>query len=303
MMLGRLLYPLNKFDRWQVVLFIKGMAGSGKSCIAQMVQKWFCHEDVGIMSNNVQPQFALADLYTKKINICFEVKSDFKLNQAEFQSIVSGEDTAVNRKNKSVVMVQPWDIPLLLLGNESGNWVDAHGSVQRRIFNVGFDHVPANPDPNLTVELDEQCGLTMVKCNMAYRYYTELWGKHTDLWNRVPAYFRRQQAALKSQTDPVANYLQQIDDSVTDVRKGADVYMLFDDFCAKCQEFWRTHNIRTVSLSADTCASAFRIYGITTVNTTKDYNGSRVDGKYVMGIGNPDSIVDSSLSSGSILLT
>jgi hypothetical protein len=296
MMLGRLLYPLNVYDRWQVVLFIKGTAGSGKSCIGQTVQRWFCPSDVGIMSNNVQPQFALADLYDKFINICYEIKSDFKLNQADFQSMVSGEDLGVNRKNKSVEMVQPWTATTLIIGNESGNWIDASGSIQRRIFTVLFDKTPTSPDPNLSVDLKDQSGMLMLKCNMAFRFLAELWGKHTDLWSRAPAYFRRQQNALKTQTDPVALFLQQIEDGgVKNLKKDPNVYMLFDDFCQALTNFCQGRSIRMGSITQEKCTSAFNNNGVKTENGTKDYNGTRKDGKYVVGIGDPNRTTDCSM--------
>lgn len=297
MMLGRLMYPLNVYDRWQVVLFIKGTAGSGKSCIGQTVQRWFCPSDVGIMSNNVQPQFALADLYNKFINICYEIKSDFKLNQADFQSMVSGEDVGVNRKNKSVEMVQPWTATTLIIGNESGNWIDAAGSIQRRIFTVLFDKTPTSPDPNLSVDLKEQAGLLMLKCNMVFRHLAEHWGKHTDLWNKAPPYFRRQQNALKTQTDPVALFLQQIEDGgVKDLKKDPNVYMLFDDFCEELTKFSQRRSIKMGNITPETCASAFKGMHIRTQNATKDYNGTRTDGKYVIGVGDPNRTTDCSMN-------
>lgn len=297
MMLGRLLYPLNVYDRWQVVLFIKGTAGSGKSCIGQAVQRWFCPSDVGIMSNNVQPQFALADLYNKFINICYEIKSDFKLNQADFQSMVSGEDLGVNRKNKSVVMVQPWTATTLIIGNESGNWIDSSGSIQRRIFTVLFDKTPTSPDPNLSVDLEDQAGLLMLKCNMVYRHFVSQWGKNIDLWTKAPLYFRRQQSALKTQTDPIALFLHQIEEgSVSNLKKDPSMYMLFDDFVRDLKAFCDHRSIKIRPATAETCASAFKSSGIRTQNATKDYKGTRVDGKYVIGIGDPNQVIDASMN-------
>jgi putative protein kinase ArgK-like GTPase of G3E family len=53
-MMGRQLYEIGDLDDWQVLGYLLGMAGSGKSTILTKVVKLFYHsDDVGVISNNM----------------------------------------------------------------------------------------------------------------------------------------------------------------------------------------------------------------------------------------------------------
>ena len=121
--LGRMLYSLGDKDRWQIAPFVKGVAGSGKSTLGQLVKLFYDPSDVGILSNNIQKQFGLWDLYEKLVVLCFEVKHDFRLDQAELQSIISAEELCIARKCRDSVTVR-WKTPLMLLGQNinQGKW-------------------------------------------------------------------------------------------------------------------------------------------------------------------------------------
>jgi hypothetical protein len=51
--------------------------------------------DVGTLSNNIERKFGLSALADKLLFIGPEIKADIQLEQAEFQSIVSGETVQV----------------------------------------------------------------------------------------------------------------------------------------------------------------------------------------------------------------
>lgn len=59
---GRMFYDVNERDTWQVIPFLKGVAGTGKSFIINILLSIFDPKDVGILSNNVEEQFGLAPL-------------------------------------------------------------------------------------------------------------------------------------------------------------------------------------------------------------------------------------------------
>lgn len=80
----------------QVVFFLKGAASSGKSTILTRVCRGLYEPaDVGTLSNNIERKFGLSALADKLLFIGPEIKSDIALEQAEFQSIVSGESVQV----------------------------------------------------------------------------------------------------------------------------------------------------------------------------------------------------------------
>jgi hypothetical protein len=203
--LGRMLYAINDKDRWQIMLFIKGVAGSGKSTLGMLVKMFYDPSDVGILSNNAQKQFALADLYEKLVVLCFEVKHNFRLDQAELQSMISGEEVSVARKHKQAVTTE-WDVPSLFMGNEVGPWINSSNSISRRMAVLKFDHKPADSDPDLLAKLRGELPSILLKVNQAYLAAIELYGKR-DIWDAMPEYFRQTQTAMKESTNPFVSYL------------------------------------------------------------------------------------------------
>ena len=92
---GRLCFEVGDMDGWQVIPFLKGIARSGKSTL---ITKVFAHfydvDDVRTLSNNVEKKFGLASIYDAFVFISPEIMGDFSLEQAEFLSIVSGEQVS-----------------------------------------------------------------------------------------------------------------------------------------------------------------------------------------------------------------
>lgn len=210
--LGRMLYATNDKDRWQIMLFIKGVAGSGKSTLGMLVKMFYDPSDVGVLSNNVQKQFALADLYEKLVVICFEVKHNFRLDQAELQSLVSGEEMAIFRKHKEALTIK-WKVPALFMGNEVGPWINASNSITRRMALLKFDHKPTDSDPDLLDKLREELPRILLKVNQAYLAAIDLYGRR-DIWDVMPEYFRQTQTAMKESTNPFVSYLNCCSDLV-----------------------------------------------------------------------------------------
>ena len=64
------------------------------------MKKFYESEDVRTLSNNVERKFGLSSIYDGFMFIAPEVKGDLCLEQAEFQSLVSGEDISIACKHK-----------------------------------------------------------------------------------------------------------------------------------------------------------------------------------------------------------
>ena len=134
--------------------FLKGIAGSGKSTlITKVFKKFYDSEDVRTLSNNIERKFGLSSLYDGFMFIAPEVKGDLCLEQAEFQSLVSGEDVSIAQKYEKAKSVE-WKTPGILGGNEVPNWKDNSGSVLRRLLAFNFGKQVKDADPHLDVKLD-----------------------------------------------------------------------------------------------------------------------------------------------------
>ena len=204
-LIGRLLHPIGEFDDWQVIPLFLGKAGTGKSLIANTVKKMFGKQDVGTLSSNSEAKFGLEALENKLIWVISEIKRNLALDVADFQSMVSGEEVSVARKNK-VASIVKWRAPGLLCGNERPGWIDSQGSIARRLVIFNFQQTVKSHDVDCELEkkLQQELSALILKCNMAYRHTTEFNKGKGGIWNLLPDYFHHQRRTLQISNDPVA---------------------------------------------------------------------------------------------------
>jgi hypothetical protein len=204
--IGRLLYDVGELDCWQVIPFFKGIAGSGKSTlICKVVKKFYDADDVRVLSNNSEKKFGLWSIYDGFIFISPEIKGDICLEQAEFQSIVSGEDLSIARKNEKAICIQ-WKTPGILGGNEMPGWKDNSGSIIRRLVTFQFLRKVKDADPTLDIKLDEEIPAILCKCVRAYLDASAKYAD-VDIWNVIPDYFKTIQKQISMVTNPLHHFL------------------------------------------------------------------------------------------------
>ena len=203
---GRLCFDVGDLDGWQVIPFLKGVAMSGKSTIITKVfKKFYESEDVRTLSNNIERKFGLSSIYDGFMFIAPEVKGDMCLEQAEFQSLVSGEDVSLARKYEKAKSIE-WKTPGILAGNEIPNWKDNSGSVLRRILPFNFSKKVMNADTQLDEKLNKELPAIMLKCIRAYLDYSSKYADK-DIWNVVPTYFKNIQTQVAMVTNSLQNFL------------------------------------------------------------------------------------------------
>lgn len=277
-MLGRLLYPLNELDSWQVIPFFKGMASSGKSTIILKVCKIFYDaQDVGVLSNNVERKFGLSAFYDKCLFLAPEIKSDLAIEQAEFQSVVSGEDLQVNVKHKKA-FATTWAVPGALAGNEVPAWADNSGSVQRRVVLWEFARAVVNGDMKLGEKLAIELPAILVKCNKAYLETVREFS-HVNIWTILPRYFKDTRDQLARSVNSVEAFL-----AGTDVVYGEDLFCPMEDFRAALKTFEVSNNFKSKKYDADFFRGPFDKYGLRIERGKKPYRGTNKTRDYVMGI-------------------
>jgi hypothetical protein len=224
---GRLCFDVGELDGWQVIPFFKGIARSGKSTlITKVFKKFYENEDVGTLSNNIEKKFGLSAIKDSFMFIAPEVKGDLALEQAEFQSIVSGEDVSIAVKNKTAVSIE-WKVPGVLGGNEVPNWKDNSGSILRRILPWNFGKQVQDADPQLDEKLNGELPIILLKCVRAYIDYSNKF-RNKDIWNVVPEYFKQVQKQVAMVASSLTNFLES-----TNVIFGEDLYVPQSIFVAK----------------------------------------------------------------------
>jgi hypothetical protein len=251
--MGRLCFDVNEMDGWQVIPFLKGIAQSGKSTlITKVARKFYECEDVATLSNNIEKKFGLSSIYNGFMFISPEIKGDLQLEQAEFQSMVSGEDVSVARKNEQALSMQ-WKTPGILGGNEVPNWKDNSGSILRRLatLNFGRQIAPDVADPHLEYKLEEEMPAILCKCLRAYLDYAKQYADK-DIWNVLPAYFK----TIRSQVATVTNSLQHFLCSEK-FNFSPDRFVPQRVFVAQFNQHCRENNLGTFKFNPDFYAGPF----------------------------------------------
>jgi hypothetical protein len=206
---GRMMFDVNERDGWQIAIFVKGVAGSGKSTmIVNTIGKLYDAEDVGVLSNTFEKRFGLSPLADRLILIGPDIKENFTLDSAQFQSIVSGEAVSAAAKNRDPIEKQAWTAPLAMAGNKVPEWDDNAGSLARRNAVFQMDHTvdPDKMEGNLAEAIASNMPSIIYKCALAYHFASKYWGQKS-FWSVVPSYFLVQQQRLQAQTNQLVAFL------------------------------------------------------------------------------------------------
>ena len=304
--IGRLFYEVNSEinDDWQVVLFIKGQANTGKSTIAEWVQRWFLTRSVGVLNNNAQPEFGISDLVNndgsqKQLVVCLEVKSDFSMNQSDFQSMISGESLMVTWKHERSKLIKHWRAAMLLLGNALMGFVDNAGSMSRRLKILLFSKELTDSlrDSKLGNRLytEEGCA-ALAKSILAYqwargRYHdVSTWGTDPRTGRPiVPKHFHRTRENVREQSNSLVAYLNDPNTSDTQLVYHRNAYIPLDTL----RENWKTKAQelgfhRGQQWNDDFYAPPLRRKGLRIVKERRQYppsTGQMQLLRYVVGIG------------------
>jgi hypothetical protein len=202
---GRLAYEVNEQDKWQIQLFLKGLAGTGKSTLLQQLVYLWDPSDVAILSNTTQKMFPLESLLNVFVYFGLDISSHFSLDQTLWQSMVSGEGIAVNRKHKDTQSVD-WKVPGAFAGNENPPWKDKSGSVSRRLAIIAFMKHIGKSNPMLNEKLRANIGAFIMKISIAYMDLSTSAGDRS-IWNMLPHYFKDTQKSLREETHFLQKFL------------------------------------------------------------------------------------------------
>ena len=285
-MLGRVLYSVGEKDNWQVGVFFKGVACSGKSTIGNIMKYVYPPGRVGTLSSNGEDKFGLSALYDKLLFVCTEVKSNFVLNQGDWQSMVTGEDVAVAIKHKCAIN-KKWDVPGVLCGNEVPGWADAAGSVVRRIVLFDFPKKVRDGDPHLFTKLKDSIGAFICKINRAYLTAVEEFGNQ-DLWKPgiLPNRLIKANRELQCEVDGLTSFLQNDSDIMFD----KDKYILEKEFREAYKKYAQRKGLVASDLPIQSShrKKVYDEHEITIENGIKRWPdttyGKNMKGIYLMGV-------------------
>ncbi|MAG09744.1 MAG: hypothetical protein CL494_04965 [Actinobacteria bacterium] len=278
---GRLCYEVGELDGFQVMPFFKGIARSGKSTAINDVFKQFYEiEDVKTLSNNVEKKFGLSSIYDGLLFVGPEIRGSMALEQAEFQSIVSGESVSIavkHEKAKSLV----WTTPGVMAGNEVPGWKDTGGSIIRRLVTFNFVRQVVNADAQLPQKLHAEIPFILQKCVRAYLDYAQHKYRNVgNIWDVLPKYFIDVRKEIEEQVSPLDRYLNSTEVIIDpDVRCPSSVFQdAFMQYAARrCGE-------KGIKFSVDFTRGPFNTRGITIERLSEYWGGDMYDEDFFVGV-------------------
>ena len=227
-------------------------------------------EDVAVLSNNIEKKFGLSSIVNGFMFISPEVKGDLQLEQAEFQSMVSGEDVSVARKFDTALTLQ-WKTPGILGGNEVPNWKDNSGSILRRLITINFGRQIADSeaDPLLEKKLETEIPAILCKCLRAYLDYANKYSDK-DIWNVLPKYFKTIQSQVATVTNSLQHFL-----SSEKVRFGPNLFIPQRVFITHYYQHTSQNGLgEKPKFNQDSYAGPFSSREIEVRTDSKIYNGT-----------------------------
>ncbi|KAJ1631714.1 hypothetical protein T492DRAFT_838978 [Pavlovales sp. CCMP2436] len=182
-MLGRLLFPVGRYDNWQACLMLIGVGGSGKTTVTDaIINAGYSPEQIGYMSNTIEKNFPL--------NVDKNLMSN--LSQTDLHKIINGERVEINIKYGSRRTLQ-WVAPFMLVANVVPNWQDDQGQMTRRVVYFNFSKKPTLCNSSLAAELKDPAIQVQIllRCSKAYRRLAVRYKQDGIMPNILAKYYAR----------------------------------------------------------------------------------------------------------------
>lgn len=238
-LLGRLHYNVGEYDNFQVIAFLKGLANTGKSTVIKIVQGFYDPQDVQVLSNNVERRFGLEPIMSKFLYVAPEVKDNFGLDQAEFQSMVSGDPMSISRKFK-LAITRTWAVPGILAGNQPPKWADKSGSIARRVITFPFDCPVRVTDSTLEEECKKETPYIQRKANLAYHALVKYLHsqENKSIWSMMPQKLQRAKQDLHMSCSQLGHFVKENGEIIVAQGTGRELqWVPWDFFIEKLHGF------------------------------------------------------------------
>jgi phage/plasmid-associated DNA primase len=205
--MGRMCFNLGDMDNWQVLLYLLGQAGAGKSTIVmKIIQKFYEEEDVGIIANNIDAKYGIKPHVNKFMVLAPEIAENFKMEQTDWQLLVEGGRNTYSEKYKSDETIN-WEVPMMMGGNKIMRYKNNSESVSRRTAVVNFWKKVVNTDTEIDKKLAKEIPGIMKMCIRGYYHTLKMHGKK-GIWNILPQYFKENKEEMEQTTNSLQHFLK-----------------------------------------------------------------------------------------------
>ncbi len=233
----------------------------------------------------------MSSIVDKHIVIGYEVKSDFKWDQAEFQQCAACEELLVAQKHRDAFVTQ-FKSPIYLAANEMiKSWRDNSGSLKRRLVIIPFRKFihPSKVDPNLMDKLTDEFSMWIQKINKAYREMTALYGKE-DIWNHLSKALIEESDRTMQTVHELQHFFKDLieNNKVANEAGNESLYCTWKEFWDRFKLFCEDvgYNHSKIQIHDDYWGPVFVNQGLTVKSAAKMVPGSKLpkEGRYIFGL-------------------
>lgn len=207
-LIGRCFFTVGQLDEWQVMLFMVGVGGTGKSLILNIVQQLFAAGMVGTLAAKGEEIFGMANLVDKELILGRDMPAKMSgcLPQEIMQTMTAGEDMGIPRKGKEALFVR-WTAPLIFAGNHQPDYTNTGNNIGRRMVSFRFDNVIAEKNQDLKVDILET-ELPNIVCRslQAYKEMRVAVRERGDFWKAVPPVMDEWKNGLAAATNRLSEF-------------------------------------------------------------------------------------------------
>jgi phage/plasmid-associated DNA primase len=264
--IGRLLFPVGLFDNWQLALFLKGLANTGKSTMINLIISMFPPNSHAVLASNQEATFGLDGPSQKRLFACPDMPSDMAkvLDSALLQSMISGESINVPRKNREAITIKNWRANVIFGSNHLPNYPDNSGSISRRFLIIPYETVVNVRDPLLQKKIEQGEILTvLLRCIFSYRSFLDA-HRGDDILTLLPEICKTETSNAQLSLDPLREFIENGTDQYM-VRKKVDGEVSWQVFSNKYQSFSNSKFGKSSKKLTDTDKSTLRTMGYNVV--------------------------------------
>jgi len=208
-MIGRVLFEIGDYDDWQCTFFLEGLAGTGKSTVLLVLDMLFNPKRVASMTSSARKDFWGSNMLHSDLAIFPDVGEDWGANNfAQMQSMISGERTQVEEKQKTAHNLAKWGCHMVFAGNVFPKTKDLANALVRRFIIFLFNEIVGDCIPGFDKALISEIPIIMLKASLMYKWALTYFGSSALYRNPLlPYYFQVTMKRLKTKINPVFDFI------------------------------------------------------------------------------------------------
>ena len=227
-MFGRTLHEFRKDGR-DFLIYCKGVAGSGKSSLLELLESFYDEDLVGIISNKGEEVFGLEAFQTKCLILAMDLTDKANIDVGVILNLTSGDKISVARKHLVARFMRILAHLVCSGNNFPANWIDNNGNFKRRMFYVDFRISPNPPDALFKEKVKRSGGNSYRFLNCAFLKMLHQLPSKADFWDHVPERFKRNRDEFLADTSCLLTWLSELEESKA-IKFNKHAYWAYKDF-------------------------------------------------------------------------